>query len=363
MPEKLLSPLIQFVRTLASGKGRPPTLAEAMVDMKLTVYRVRRTEDGQDGLQVAARNRRRSPGQWKILDPVPQTGGGRFFTVNGTEAVDLGLAQGLASSRAELTARYPLRGELLVLEPGAIDTLVQVLNSPWITGLLLVVGLVGLYLEFSSPGIGFGGLLAAVCFVVFFWSHFLGVATWLAAVLFLLGVAFVAVELFILPGFAVAGLVGAILMIASVVLAIQGFFIPQTPQDLAMLTQTILVIFFSGLSFAVRAVVISRRFGSLPIFSRLMLAAARSRLRRVAVPGGLDGRGRRRSSAGMQWMCPSRSAASAWRNRPCDRAARPASETTTSTSSPTATSSPRGAGCGSSGSSATASWCDGVDEE
>ena len=109
----------------------------------------------------------------------------------------------------------------------------QFLNSPWITGLLLVLGLIGLYLEFSSPGIGFGGLLAAVCFAIFFWSHFFGnPAAWLAVVLFLLGIAFVAVELFILPGFAVAGLAGAILIIASVVLAIQGFFVPKSPQDL-----------------------------------------------------------------------------------------------------------------------------------
>ena len=262
--------------------------------MKLTVYRVQKLKTGKTAY-MSQREIDADPGQWQKLGTVPQTGGGRFFTVNGRNAVKLGLAQGLASNRAELAARYPLEGELLVLEPGVIDTIVQILNSPWITGLLLVVGLIGLYLEFSSPGIGFGGLLAAACFVTFFWSHFFGnPAAWLAVVLFLLGMAFVAVELFVLPGFAVAGLAGAILMIAGVVLAIQGFFIPKTPQDLATLTQTVLVIFFSGLTFTVAAVFISKRFGSLPMFSRLVLASARAGRPAVGLTGRTGPRGRRR---------------------------------------------------------------------
>ena len=221
-----------------------------------------------------------------------------------------------------------------MLEPGVIDTIVQILNSPWITGLLLVVGLIGLYLEFSSPGIGFGGLLAAVCFAIFFWSHFFGnPAAWLAVVLFLLGMAFVAVELFVLPGFAVAGLAGAILMIASVVLAIQGFFIPKTPQDLNTLTQTVLVIFFSGVTFAVAAVYISKRFGSLPLFRRLVLAppeparpaAARWTDRAAAGPRGTQAElpiAVGRIGIAQSTLLP---------------AARPASATSMSTSSPTAT--------------------------
>ncbi len=288
VPEKLLSPLIEFVHTLAAARGHPPALAEAMVDMKLTVYHVQNVKTGKMAC-MSQREIDAEPDQWRRLAPVPQTGGGRFFTVNGQEAVKLGLAKEMASSRAELAARYPLEGQLLVLEPSVIDTIVQILNSPWITSLLLVVGLIGLYIEFSSPGIGFGGLLAAVCFATFFWSHFLGnPAAWLALILFMLGMAFVAVELFVLPGFAVAGLAGAILMIAGVALAIQGFFIPQTPQDLATLTQTALVIFISGLTFAVAAVYISKRLGSLPLFSRLVLAPPEPAGAHAALSAGQD---------------------------------------------------------------------------
>jgi membrane-bound serine protease (ClpP class) len=299
VPEKVLSVLIEFVRTLAESKGRPPALAEAMVDMKTTVYRVRNLKTGETTYK-SQREIDEDPEQWKKLGAVAQTGKGRFFTVNGRKAVDLGLARGLAARRGEVVARYCLDGDLLVLEPGGIDTLVQILNSPWITGLLLVLGLTGLYLEFSSPGIGFGGLLAAGCFTIFFWSHFFGNPdAWLAVVLFLLGVAFVGVELFILPGFAVAGLAGAILIIASVVLAIQGFFIPQSAQDLNTLTQTMLVIFLSGLAFAVAAVFISKRFGSLPLFRRLVLAPPEP-----ALAGGGAGRAAAEAPAGLPAELP-----------------------------------------------------------
>jgi membrane-bound serine protease (ClpP class) len=291
VPEKALSPIAQWMRDMAACKGRSPALAEAMVDKKLTVYRVENVKTHKIGY-MTTHDLDAEPGAWKKLGIVPQTGGDRFFTASGKDAVELGLAQGLASSRAELKARYPLEDDLLVMEPSGIDTAVQILNSSWITGLLLVIGLIGLYVEFSSPGTGIGGLLAAICFAVFFWSHFLGgTANWLAAVLFLLGVALLAVELFVLPGFAVGGISGTILLIVSVVLAIQGFFIPQTPQQLATLSQTMLVVFFSGLCFVVAAAIISKRLGAIPLLRHLMLAPPEPAVADVRLGGSSLGDG------------------------------------------------------------------------
>ena len=256
----------------------------------------------------------------KKFGVVPQSGDGQFFTAVGKDAVALGLAQAIASSRDELKTRYSLEGDLPTLEPqGALDTTVQILNWPFITGLLLVLGLVGLYIEFTSPGVGFGGLLAAVCFTAFFWSHFLGgTATWLAAALFLLGIAFLAVELFILPGFAVAGLLGAALILAGLLMAMQGFFIPHTSQELTMLAQSMLVVFLAGAAFVVAAVAVSKRMGSLPVFNRLMFPAGSGRRRLVR------GCTRRGSAGQMKSLCRG-SAWPAWRNRTCGPAARPAS--------------------------------------
>ena len=102
----------------------------------------------------------------------------------------------------------------------------------WVTGLLFVVGLVALYVEVSTPGLGLGGLVSLLCFALFFWSRFLGgTAEVLEIVLFLTGVAFLAVEIFVLPGFGVAGITGLLLMLAGVLMASQTFLIPETKRE------------------------------------------------------------------------------------------------------------------------------------
>ena len=137
---------------------------------------------------------------------------------------------------------------------------------------MFIIGLVALYFEMSSPGLGMGILIAGLCFALFFWSRFLGgTADWLEIVLFLAGLGFLALELFVLPGFGIAGLSGMLLLGASLILASQDFVIPHTGQQLATLLTTLSVLTASMLIFFVLATVMSRYFGSMPILNRLML--------------------------------------------------------------------------------------------
>ena len=278
VPEKIRTHLVAEARDLAAAKGRPPALAEAMVDKDLVVYRVKNRQSGKETfLSDKEIQSDKDPGQWEKINPVQESLGDSFLEVNGTRAVELGLAQGTVSSRADLQRRYRPRGELLVFQYTGVDTAVYILNSPWVTGLLFVVGLVALYIELSAPGIGLGGLTAALCFAIFFWSRFLGgTADLLDVILFVAGVAFLLVELFVLPGFGVAGLSGILLILASLILASQTFVIPQTREDWAQLTGTLLVILVSGLAFSVAAYLLSRHFGSLPLLSRLVLVPPNS---------------------------------------------------------------------------------------
>ena len=95
---------------------------------------------------------------------------------------------------------YGLAEPFVVLEWTRMDTAVAVLNHPLVTGLLFIIGLSALVIEFSIPGVGFGGLIGTVCFVLFFWSRFLGgTGQWLDVVLFLCGVILLLVELVVLP--------------------------------------------------------------------------------------------------------------------------------------------------------------------
>jgi len=285
-PQKIVSDLAVWMRNLAKAKGRPPALAEAMVDRELVVYRAREVKTGKVSY-VSQREIDEDPERWNKLGTVQGTGG-RFLEVTGADAVELGLAQGLVTDQEQLARRFSL-GSLEVLQPSGTDTAIDILNSWWVTALLLVLGLVGLYVELTMPGTAVGGLLAAAAFTLLFWRHFLGgTAGWLEVVLFLLGVAFLAVELFIVPGSVVAGLVGVVLVLVSLVMVIQGFLVPETRGQVHELAGTLATIFVSGVVFVVAAVFISRHFGTLPLLGRLTLPPPEPAAAPVG-PGGTEG--------------------------------------------------------------------------
>jgi len=150
--------------------------------------------------------------------------------------------------------------------------------------------------ELSAPGLGIGGLIAGLCALIFFWSHFLGgTAGWLEVTLFVAGIVFIAAELFVIPGFGVAGIAGLGLLFVSVVLASQDFVIPATATDWNQLFTSILVITvvgvcfliaaFFGVCFLIAAFFITRRLGSMPIFNGIVLD---SDIGRVSTETALD---------------------------------------------------------------------------
>lgn len=272
-PEKVRSKLALKVRDLAEQTGRPPALAEAMVDMDLVVYRVRNKNDGSEKFlsdhEIEADT---DPGQWEKLQPVDESREKHFLTVTGERAVELTLADAVVADRDGLKKRYGLKNELIVLEPSAVDTTVFLLNIPFIAALLLIGGLISLYVEFSAPGLGIGGVVAAICFLLFFWSKFLGgTAVWLEVLLFLLGVVFLLIEIFITPGFGVAGITGMLLMVAGLLMASQHFVLPTTTRELNTSLQSVLVLVGSGFAFIFGAWGVSQYFGTIPVISWLAL--------------------------------------------------------------------------------------------
>jgi membrane-bound serine protease (ClpP class) len=184
----------------------------------------------------------------------------------------LKLADSNAKDRDELKQVLGFADDPLVLAPSGVDTAVFILNVPLITGLLFVVGMVALYIEFSSPGISIGGLISLLCFALFFWSRFLGgTAEVLEVLLFLIGIIFIGVEVFVIPGMGVAGIAGLLLMVAGVLMACQDFVIPRTDRQLETFATSLLVVACSGGGFIVAAMMLSKYFNAMPIFNRLVL--------------------------------------------------------------------------------------------
>jgi len=272
-PEKIRSELALRVRDLAEATGRPPALAEAMVDMDLVVYRVRNKNTGVETfLSDHDIESSDAPEDWDKLQPVHESREKHFLTVTGRRAVELKLAEGTVATHDEIKQRYGIEGELVVLKPSGVDTAVTILNVPFVTGLLLLVGLIALYVEFSAPGLGAGGFIAALCFTLFFWSKFLGgTAVWLEVILFLLGVVFLLVEIFVTPGFGFAGVTGMLLLVISLIMAGQDFTIPTTTRELHASLQGLVVIVGAGFAFLIGAFGVSHYFGTVPVVGWLKL--------------------------------------------------------------------------------------------
>jgi membrane-bound serine protease (ClpP class) len=248
-------------------------LVTAMIDPQLVVYRCTRPGDVEYFSQAELdENQQKHPGAkpWQQGEQVTTLG--QPFT--GVQAVEYRLANRTADDFRQFKQYYGIEDDPTLLEPGWADFLVDALRSPGVGAFLLMIAFIALYLELHSPGVGIGGFVAAVCFVLFFWSNFLGgTAGWLAVTLFALGVCCLLLELFVLPGFAIFGLGGGALMLMSLVLASQKTFdiIPQNAYQFAELQRSLLTIAGAVVGFAAVASLLRKWLPHVPILNQVLL--------------------------------------------------------------------------------------------
>jgi membrane-bound serine protease (ClpP class) len=272
VPEKLVSALAQQMEHLADLKGRPKALAAAMADKDLRVFQVRNKQNGKIWYLSEA-ELHAAKEDWEQLAPVPECENDRLLTVSGKRAHELRLAETPAADFDELKARLgiPTEDQVPLSQRTWVDTLVFVLNLRFVTGLLLFAGVVAMYFEAHFPS-GLFGIIAAVCFGLFFWSKFLGgSAGWLEVVLFLLGAGCLAVEMFVIPGFGVFGLSGILLCLATLVLAMQTFVIPHTMNDVYGFGYGVLTLTLVGVGMLVTAGLVGRYLPSIPFLNQMVL--------------------------------------------------------------------------------------------
>jgi len=267
-PEKIQSVLIRQARDLAASKGHSPELAEAMIDKEFRVYY--REREGEVEFFGRHANQAEPPEGWKIIEETEKG----FLTVNGVRAKRFGLASEFAEDRDQLANRlgFELR-DARVIRRNFKDSVVYWLNHPLATGLLILIGLIAMFTELSVPGTGVGGLIAGLCALLFFWSRVLGgTSTWLEVLLFAAGIVFIMMELFVIPGWGISGLLGVLMTIGSVFMASQDFVMPSTARQWNQFLTSLLILLCSGTLFLVAAGFIVRHFGSIPVFNKLMLA-------------------------------------------------------------------------------------------
>lgn len=190
MPEKYQSYMRGLMRATAEAKGRDPKIAEAFVDPDVEI----------PGLVAK----------------------GKVLTLTTAEAVRVGLSAGEKNDVAGVLAAEGLSGaELTEHQVTFIDRLISFLVSPAVSGVLILLIIGGIYFEMQSPGIGFALLVAVVAALLFFAPLYLeGLAAHWEIGLFVIGIILLLLEVFVIPGFGVAGIGGIVCIIAGLVLSL-----------------------------------------------------------------------------------------------------------------------------------------------
>lgn len=220
--EKSVSAIRAKFRSIASENGYSVNIAQGMVDKDLEIRKVRiKNEEfiltNEEVEEKKARYKKSEVTVVKTIKPK-----GKLITLTADEAKEFGLAKAIVKDRAELLSLKDLsKCEITEISPTWSENLVRFLTGPIVSSLLITLGFLGIMYELMHPGWGISGTVALLCLSLFFWGHYLvGMAEWFEILMLIVGIVLLTLEIFIIPGFGVAGISGITLMVVSIFLAL-----------------------------------------------------------------------------------------------------------------------------------------------
>lgn len=166
---------------------------------------------------------RRADGTWfrdpAIAEKMVDTAGVLSFTPD--EAIEARYCEGKAGSIDEVIEHIGLEEcEIVHQELSPLEKFILLMMSPLLQGIFLMMIIGGIYFEIQSPGLGLPSIIALIGAVLYFSPLYIsGLALNWEIVLFILGLILLAVEIFVTPGFGVAGVLGAILSLTALIFA------------------------------------------------------------------------------------------------------------------------------------------------
>jgi membrane-bound serine protease (ClpP class) len=187
-PDKYQSYMRSIMRSTAETNGRDPRIAEGMVDERV------------------------------VIDSVKQVG--KVITFTTAEAIENGYCEAKVESIEEILKRNNIESyELDTFKLGAAEKIIAIFLNPFISGILILVIMGGLYFELQTPGVGFPILAAGIALVLYLVPYYLnGLAEYWEIIALFIGVLLIIAEVFIIPGFGIAGIAGIALTVLSMVL-------------------------------------------------------------------------------------------------------------------------------------------------
>ncbi len=187
-PDKYQSYMRSIMRSTAEAKHRRPDIAEGMVDERV------------------------------VIDSLKQAG--KVITLTTSEAIAVGYCEGKVSSIDEiLTKNHVTPYEIETFRLGIAEKIIAFVMNPFISSLLILVIIGGIYFEMQAPGIGFPLFAAVIALILYLVPYYLnGLAEYWEILTLFVGIVLIGVEIFVIPGFGLTGISGIALTVGSLVL-------------------------------------------------------------------------------------------------------------------------------------------------
>jgi len=212
-------------------------------------------------------------GKWKVLEFISD--GNTIYTLKTDEMMRFGLGAARINNEQELTAHFGAVN-LSVLSPAWSEAIVKFLTSTIVQVILIVVFLLALFLEMTHPGVLLPGTVATLALIALLGPNVLiGASSWWEIVAIVLGVVLIGLELFVLPGFGLFGVVGVVLLFGGLLGALipggAGAMFPGSGQG-GSVSYAAAVLAVSTALAGAGMWFLARHLGSLPIIGKLVLA-------------------------------------------------------------------------------------------
>lgn len=204
MPDKYQSYMRSIMRSTAEAHGkdtiilnadtsyvwhRNPNIAEAMVDQSIYLKGI--------------------------------SDSGKVVTFTPEEAIKYGFCEGKAENIKEILDAEGIKNyEIIKQDSSAIDYIMGFLLNPFFHSILIMIIIGGIYFELQTPGIGFPIAASVIAAILYFSPlYFEGIAENWEILVFVIGVILVVLEIFVIPGFGIAGISGIILVVTGLTLS------------------------------------------------------------------------------------------------------------------------------------------------
>lgn len=144
---------------------------------------------------------------------------GKVLTFSTSEAIIHGFCEAEVKNIDEIMLRSDVPAfEIYRYELATSEKIIAIFLNPFVSGILILVIMGGIYFELQTPGVGFPIMAALIALVLYFVPYYLnGLAENWEILAFFIGVVLIALEIFVIPGFGLAGVLGIILTFGSLV--------------------------------------------------------------------------------------------------------------------------------------------------